>query len=68
MPDLTRAKWRKSSYSSGDTNGQCVEVALGDGALVRDTKNRKGSVLQFTGDAWASFVAAEGQARLASDQ
>ncbi|WP_432588659.1 DUF397 domain-containing protein [Streptomyces sp. HD1123-B1] len=33
-PDLTAAKWRKSSYSS-DTGGDCVECAALDGAAWR---------------------------------
>lgn len=37
MHDLTRARWRKSSYSTGDTNGQCVELAPHGAA--RDSKN-----------------------------
>jgi hypothetical protein len=37
MHDLTRARWRKSSYSSGDNNGQCVELAPHGAA--RDSKN-----------------------------
>jgi hypothetical protein len=36
MTNLTRARWRKSSYS-GDNNGQCVEVAYVGG--LRDSKN-----------------------------
>ena len=35
MHDLTR--WRKTSYSTGDTNGQCVELAPHGAA--RDSKN-----------------------------
>ncbi|MFS8103532.1 DUF397 domain-containing protein [Lentzea alba] len=37
MHDLTRARWRKSSYSSGDTNGQCIELTSHGAA--RDSKN-----------------------------
>jgi hypothetical protein len=54
---LTRAAWRKSSWSS--FNGNCVEVAPFGGGLVgvRDTKEEGGGpVLVFTGDAWRSFV------------
>ncbi|MFG2191418.1 DUF397 domain-containing protein [Streptomyces sp. NPDC048639] len=33
-PDLTRAQWRKSSYS-GDTGGECVECATLGGTWWR---------------------------------
>jgi Domain of unknown function (DUF397) len=48
--------WRKSSYS--DNQGNCVEVATQpDGTtLVRDTKDRDGSVLRFTAEEWEAFV------------
>ncbi len=55
-PDLSRARWKKSSRSSG--NGQCVEMADVDGAVaVRDSKDPTGSVLIFTPAEWAAFVA-----------
>ncbi len=48
--------WFKSSYSSG--NGACVECApLPDnGMAVRDTQNRDGAVLVFSGEAWKRFA------------
>ena len=47
--------WHKSTFSG---NNGCVEVArLGDGAVVRDTKDRSGPVLRFTEAEWAAFVA-----------
>ena len=49
--------WRKSSYS-GDNGGECVEVALAQAVLVRDTTDRDGPVLTFTADAWRAFTAA----------
>jgi hypothetical protein len=55
--DVTRAEWRKSSYSSGN-GGQCVEVArnLPGVVGVRDSKDRKGPVLIFTPDEWRLFT------------
>jgi Domain of unknown function (DUF397) len=47
--------WRKSSYS-GANGGQCVEVASGDGVMVRDTTDRDGATLEFPTGAWAAFV------------
>ncbi|MBQ0986928.1 DUF397 domain-containing protein [Streptomyces sp. F63] len=48
--------WRKSSYS-GSGGGQCVEVAVGPGAVrVRDSKDRRGPVLAVAADEWSAFV------------
>lgn len=47
--------WRKSSYS-GDNGGECVEVAAAGAVLVRDTTDRSGTVLAFTGDVWQAFT------------
>jgi Domain of unknown function (DUF397) len=52
--DLSRATWRKSSLSAA--NG-CVEVAFVDGQVaVRDSKDKSGPVLMFTGSEWGSFL------------
>ena len=48
--------WRKSSYSGGTEDGDCVEVSLSSDALVRDSKNPSGGVLTFTSDAWKNFL------------
>ncbi|MGW5643636.1 DUF397 domain-containing protein [Saccharopolyspora sp. NPDC003762] len=49
--------WRKSSYSSSQTN--CVEVGrASDGAAVRDTKNRAAGYFTTTGPQWSAFVEA----------
>jgi hypothetical protein len=47
--------WRKSSHS-GDNGGECVEVATAGAVLVRDTTDRNGTVITFTGDAWRAFT------------
>ena len=52
------ATWRKSSHSGGN-GGNCVEVGAQPQAghvLVRDTKDRQGSVLCFTAGAWKQFA------------
>jgi hypothetical protein len=56
--DVTCARWRKSSYSSGN-GGQCVEVAgnLPGIVAVRDSKNQGGPALVFTAAEWQAFTA-----------
>jgi hypothetical protein len=48
--------WRKSSYSGGTEDSDCVEVSLTSDALVRDSKNPSGGVLTFTSAAWKNFI------------
>ncbi len=56
-PDLTGARWFKSSHSSG--GNECVEVAFVGGELVgvRDSKNVNGPALMFTPGEWDAFTA-----------
>ena len=54
-PDLTRARWRTSSYTAA--NEACVEVAPVPHVIaVRDSKNRTGAVLAFGDRAWSAFL------------
>ena len=59
MADVTRAVWRKSSYSSGN-GGACVEVArnLPGIVAVRDSKDPDGPNLAFASPEWRAFTAA----------
>ncbi|WP_406139072.1 DUF397 domain-containing protein [Streptomyces sp. NBC_01089] len=57
-PDLSTARWHKSSYSDGGQTN-CVEVAdnFPGFAPVRDSKTAPtGPALIFPGTAWATFV------------
>lgn len=56
-PDLTRAAWRKSSYSNSD-GGDCVEVSDDFAGLVpvRDSKAPAAPALVFPAPAWQTFV------------
>ena len=63
-PDLSRATWRKSSYSNG-SGGSCVEFAVlsraaGDrhDIAVRDSKDPQGPALTFTARQWRDLTAA----------
>jgi hypothetical protein len=65
-PDLSRATWRKSSYSNG-TGGSCVEIAVlartarpgrEHHIAVRDSKDPHGPALTFTARQWCDFTAA----------
>lgn len=54
--DRTRAVWRKSSRSNGNS-GNCVEFAVVDGMIgLRDSKNPDGPVLIFTPQEWEAFT------------
>ncbi|MCX5213725.1 Scr1 family TA system antitoxin-like transcriptional regulator [Kitasatospora sp. NBC_00240] len=57
IPDLSKASWRKASYSDSES-GQCVEVAdnIPGVVPVRDSKDPQGPALLFRTDAWQSFV------------
>ncbi len=51
--------WVKSSYSTNEPDGACVEVATHahePAILVRDSKDPEGPRLTFTADAWTHFV------------
>ncbi len=54
--DLSRAAWRKSTYSNN--GGSCVEVAHGEPAViaVRDSQDPDGPVLAFTSEQWTLFT------------
>jgi len=56
-PELSTARWRKSSRSTDTSN--CVEVALTDSAVaVRDSKHPAGGALLITPRAWTAFTTA----------
>jgi len=54
--DLSRAEWRKSSYSS--QSGNCVEVAanMPGTVAVRDSKHPEGPRLLIPAAEWRAFV------------
>lgn len=47
--------WRKSTFSTGNGSGDCVEVSLAHDAHVRDSKNAS-DVLAFSAPAWRDLV------------
>jgi hypothetical protein len=55
-PALRDAHWRKSSFS-GDTGGDCVEVAdLRPHIAIRDSKNPAGGVVTVSSGAFSFFL------------
>ncbi|MFF5571397.1 DUF397 domain-containing protein [Streptomyces luteogriseus] len=55
----TPPRWFKSSYSGND-DADCVEAAISPAPRlavhIRDSKNKDGARLAFTGSAWSEFV------------
>jgi hypothetical protein len=51
-------EFRKSTYSSGDAHGECVEVArnLPSVIAVRDSKTPHGPILRVVPDTWTNFI------------
>ncbi len=47
--------WRKSSFSA---NGNCVEVAVQDVILIRDSKNPDGGIISVSSSVWQEFIQA----------
>ncbi|MFA1549172.1 DUF397 domain-containing protein [Actinomadura chokoriensis] len=55
--DLTKAAWRKSSYTTAN-GGDCVELAsLSEMVAVRDSKNPDGPELLVSREAFAALLA-----------
>ena len=53
--DLSRAAWRKSTYSNN--GGNCVETATALGMVaVRDSADPDGPTLAFTIQKWKAFT------------
>ena len=53
--DLSRAQWRKSSYSGN--SGNCVEVAIaGSNVGIRDSNDPCGPMLILTLQMWQALV------------
>lgn len=56
--DLSGVRWRKSSFSSGSGDDNCVEVAVVPLAMaVRDSKNAVGPVLVLPTSAFRALLA-----------
>ncbi|WP_155054050.1 DUF397 domain-containing protein [Streptomyces blattellae] len=57
-PDLSAARWRKSSYTGQEAGDACVEVSddFPGTVPVRDSKDTTGPVLLLPGAAWQPFV------------
>jgi hypothetical protein len=57
MMSTTELAWLKSSYS-GDSSGDCVEVAAAPTTVhVRDSKDTTGPQLALSHTTWSEFVA-----------
>ncbi|WP_438488404.1 DUF397 domain-containing protein [Streptomyces sp. S186] len=56
-PELSTARWRKSSYSNTN-GGNCVEISEDFPGIVpvRDSKTPDGPALVVPVPAWAAFV------------
>jgi Domain of unknown function (DUF397) len=54
--ELTRIRWRKSTYSSTN-GGECIEVGAARRTVaIRDSKDPSGPALAFTPGRWQEFT------------
>lgn len=54
---MTGAAWRKSSYSGGGNDSNCVEIRSRRGLVaVRDSKDPRGPVLAVAPEDWRAFT------------
>ncbi|GAB3014793.1 DUF397 domain-containing protein [Streptomyces pseudoechinosporeus] len=55
---MSEFQFAKSTYSSGDPHGECVEVArnIPGTIAVRDSKDLDGPILRLAPEAWLSFI------------
>ncbi|MEU6116606.1 DUF397 domain-containing protein [Streptomyces sp. NPDC047117] len=52
-------KWTRSSYSGNEHGSDCVEVAVGqDAVLIRDSKDIHRARIAVGPEAWAAFLGA----------
>jgi hypothetical protein len=57
--DTSGARWRRSSFSGGGGDENCVEVALMDAATaLRDSKNATGPTLVLPTATWTALLTA----------
>lgn len=62
-PKWDQAAWFKSTRSAG--NGSCVEVAfVAQTVGVKDSKDPRSPVLEFTSSSWAAFARGVAEGRL----
>jgi len=62
---LAGARWRKSTFTSGAGQAQCVELAwLPVGGAVRDSKHPTGPALVIGTAEWSAFLADAKDGRL----
>ncbi len=57
IPELSTARWRRSSYSNAN-GGECVEISDDFPGIVpvRDSKNPTGPALVVQAATWTEFV------------
>ncbi|MGW0832253.1 DUF397 domain-containing protein [Streptomyces prunicolor] len=56
---MSEFEFTKSTYSSGEPHGECVEVArnIPTTIAIRDSKQANGPLLQLTPTTWTAFTA-----------
>jgi hypothetical protein len=54
---MSSLEWRKSSYSSGEVNSDCVELARLSGSIaIRDSKHPEHGHLTLSAEAFGTLV------------